>query len=252
MFAEQLRLAYVALTPRVTGSGCTGAGEPAQGEEDGSLPDEGLHSSALAWLLHGRELPGEQPLTELGNHLAGLNGGSLRLAIERLVATSDGRMACLPLESREASTQGSSRAAPEQLAQLNRSLYSAWRIGSFSGLAAGMHGSAGPRRPGDARCRRAGQRLFAFPRGARAGTCLHAILEDWARGKGELALVEPALKAYGLPWRGLATAQLERVLQTDLDGAGLTLASLQAARRLPELGFTFPVRELDVARLRAC
>lgn len=109
-------------------------------KKDGSLPDEGLHSSALAWLLHGRELPGEQPLTELGNHLAGLNGGSLRLAIERLVATSDGRMACLPLESREASTQGSSRAAPpEQLAQLNRSLYSAWRIGSFSGLAAGMH-----------------------------------------------------------------------------------------------------------------
>ena len=41
------------------------------------------------------------------------------------------------------------------------------------------------------------------------------------------------------------------MLQTDLDGAGLTLASLQAARRLPELGFTFPVRELDVVRLRA-
>ncbi|HAG20885.1 MAG TPA: exodeoxyribonuclease V subunit beta, partial [Pseudomonas sp.] len=54
-----------------------------------------------------------------------------------------------------------------------------------------------------------------------------------------------------LDWRDIATAQLERVLQTDLDGAGLTLASLQAARRLPELGFTFPVRELDVARLRA-
>lgn len=99
-----------------------------------------------------------------------------------------------------------------------------------------------------------GSGFFAFPRGARAGTCLHAILEDWARGKGELTqLVEPALKAYGLPldWRDIATAQLERVLQTDLDGAGLTLASLQAARRLPELGFTFPVRELDVARLRA-
>ena len=99
-----------------------------------------------------------------------------------------------------------------------------------------------------------GSGFFAFPRGARAGTCLHAILEDWARAKGELTqLVEPALKAYGLPldWRDIATAQLERVLQTDLDGAGLTLASLQAARRLPELGFTFPVRDLDVARLRA-
>lgn len=257
VFAEQLRLAYVALTRARDRLWLHwGPVSLPKAKKDGSLPDEGLHSSALAWLLHGRELPGEQPLTELGNHLAGLNGGSLRLAIERLVATSDGRMACLPLESREASTQGSSRAAPpEQLAQLNRSLYSAWRIGSFSGLAAGMHMEAPDR---DALAMpdagEPGSGFFAFPRGARAGTCLHAILEDWARGKGELAqLVEPALKAYGLPldWRDVATAQLERVLQTDLDGAGLTLASLQAARRLPELGFTFPVRELDVVRLRA-
>ena len=142
-----------------------------------------------------------------------------------------------------------------QLAQLNRSLYSAWRIGSFSGLAAGMHGSAGPRRPGDARCRRAGQRLLRLPT-RRSGRYLPACHpRGLGAGQGELTqLVEPALKAYGLPldWRDIATAQLERVLQTDLDGAGLTLASLQAARRLPELGFTFPVRELDVARLRAC
>lgn len=141
------------------------------------------------------------------------------------------------------------------MSQLNRNLHSAWRIGSFSGLAAGMHMEAPDR---DALAipdaGEPGSGFFAFPRGARAGTCLHAVLEDWARGKGELeALVEPALQAYGLPleWQEIATAHLQKVLETDMDGGGLTLAALQSARRLPELGFTFPVRDLDVARLRA-
>jgi len=99
-----------------------------------------------------------------------------------------------------------------------------------------------------------GTGFFAFPRGARAGTCLHAILEDWARGKGPLsALVEPALSGHGLPveWAELAVAQLQQVLDSDLDGQGLTLASLTPACRLPELGFTFPVSNLNVQRLRA-
>ncbi|MGE6993635.1 exodeoxyribonuclease V subunit beta [Pseudomonas sp. NPDC047961] len=257
VFAEQLRLAYVALTRARDRLWLHwGPVNLCKPKKDGSLADEGLHSSALAWLLHGRELPGEQPLSELGNHLADLNGGSLRLAIERLVHGSDGHMACLPLEPREASAQGPGRAAPtEQLSQLNRSLHSAWRIGSFSGLAAGMHMEAPDR---DALAipdaGEPGSGFFAFPRGARAGTCLHAILEDWARGKGELeALVEPALQAYGLPleWKEIAISHLQKVLDTDMDGAGLTLAALQSARRLPELGFTFPVRDLDVARLRS-
>ncbi|WP_222909832.1 exodeoxyribonuclease V subunit beta [Pseudomonas sp. DNDY-54] len=257
VFAEQLRLAYVALTRARDRLWLHwGPVNLCKPKKDGSLADEGLHSSALAWLLHGRELPGEQPLTELGNHLADLNGGSLRLAIERLVQGSEGHMACVPLELREASAEGPGRAAPpQQLSQLNRSLHSAWRIGSFSGLAAGMHMEAPDR---DALAipdaGEPGSGFFAFPRGARAGTCLHAILEDWARGKGELdALVEPALQAYGLPleWKEIAISHLQKVLDTDMDGGGLTLAALQSARRLPELGFTFPVRDLDVTRLRS-
>ncbi|MHB0765664.1 exodeoxyribonuclease V subunit beta [Stutzerimonas sp. NM35] len=257
IFAEQLRLAYVALT-RARDRLWLHWGPVAlpQAKKDGSLPEEGLHSSALAWLLHGRALSGEQPLHELGTHLAGLNGASLRAAIERLVDESGGTLACLPLETRESSAQGPGRAtAPRQLSQLNRSLYSAWRIGSFSGLAAGMHMEA-PDRDALAMPDAAepGSGFFAFPRGARAGTCLHAILEDWVRGKGTLAeRVEAGLQAYGLPadWQDIACQQLQQVLDTDLNGAGMSLASLQPTRRLPELSFTFPVRQLDVSRLRA-
>ncbi len=74
------------------------------------------------------------------------------------------------------------------------------------------------------------------------------------RGKGELAqLVPAALQAHGIDaelWSEIATQQLQAVLDTDLDGHGLRLSALQANRRLPELGFTFPVERLDVQRLR--
>ncbi|QQN49162.1 exodeoxyribonuclease V subunit beta [Stutzerimonas balearica] len=256
-FAEQLRLAYVALTrARDRLWVHWGPVNLCKPKKDGSLAEEGLHTSAMAWLLHGRALPGNDALGELGNYLGERDALGLRREVERLAEASAGSLACLPLQAHEASAAGNLRAEPpRRLAELGRSLHSAWRIGSFSGLAAGLHMEAPDRdalaMPDPAE---PGSGFFAFPRGARAGTCLHAILEDWARGKAPLAeLVEPALADHGLSgeWRDVAAAQLQQVLDTDLDGQGLRLSALSPARRLPELGFTFPVRELDVARLRA-
>jgi exodeoxyribonuclease V beta subunit len=258
VFAEHLRLAYVALT-RARDRLWLHWGPvavPAPVKKTGLLPEEGLHSSALAWLLHGRELPGTDALDELAQHLNERSGASLADEIDQLVTASAGTFARLPLLSSEASAGGEQRApAPEQLGQFERSLHSAWRIGSFSGLSAGMHMEAPDRdNLSIPAATDPGLGFFAFPRGARAGTCLHAVLEDWARGKGELpALVDAALIDHGLPrdWSELAAAHLQLVLDSDLDGQGLTLASLVSARRLPELGFTFPVANLDVLRLRA-
>ncbi|WP_263146319.1 exodeoxyribonuclease V subunit beta [Pseudomonas sp. RIT-PI-AD] len=256
-FAERLRLTYVALT-RARDRLWLHWGPIAapKAKADGGLPEEGLHSSALAWLLHGRHLPGEALLDELAAHLADRDGAVLREELERLAATSEGQMAVVAPLQDEARAQGESRAAPPApLALLDRALYSAWRIGSFSGLAAGMHMEAPDR---DAFVVPAaiepGEGFFAFPRGARAGTCLHAILESWVRGEDELpALVELHLKGHGLPesWTEIASAHLRRVLDTDLDGHGLRLSGLEPSRRLPELGFTFPVAGLDVLGLRA-
>ncbi|MCF7201249.1 exodeoxyribonuclease V subunit beta [Pseudomonas oligotrophica] len=257
VFAEQLRLVYVALTrPRDRlwvhwGPVCL-----CQPKKDGSYADEGLHTSAMAWLLHGRGCPGEDALAELAGHLGGLDEAALVGELDALVAASAGTLARLPLEEEATGTLGESRAEPPRaLAQLSRNLHSAWRIGSFSGLAAGLHMEAPDR---DALAlpdaSEPGAGFFAFPRGARAGTCLHAILEDWARGKAPLAeLVEPALAGHGLStdWTESARAQLQQVLDTDLDGHGLRLAALRPERRLPELGFTFPVQDLEVTRLRA-
>lgn len=257
-FAEKLRLTYVALTrarDRLWLHWCPAA--LPKPKKDGSLPDEGLHSSALAWLLHGRELPGDDALGELATHLAGQEGPALAAELDELAGSSAGLIARLAPLTEEAQAAGTGRAEPPQAQQLfERSLASAWRIGSFSGLAAGLHMEAPDR---DALAlvdaSEPGAGFFAFPRGARAGTCLHAILEDWMRGKGSLEqLVPPALQEHGIDaelWSAIAIAQLQAVLDTDLDGQGLRLSALQANRRLPELGFTFPVERLDVERLRA-
>jgi exodeoxyribonuclease V beta subunit len=256
-FAEKLRLTYVALT-RARDRLWLHWGPAAlpKPKKDGSLPDEGLHSSALAWLLHGRELPGADALGELATHLAGREGLALAAELDSLVQDSAGLIVRLPLLTDEASAAGESRAAPPQALQnFARSLHSAWRIGSFSGLAAGMHMEA-PDRDGLVMpaASEPGAGFFAFPRGARAGTCLHAILEDWMRGKGSLEqLVPAALQDHGIDpttWAETATAQLQLVLDCDLDGHGLSLAALDPTRRLPELGFTFPVARLDMERLK--
>ena len=257
-FAERLRLTYVALTRARAGLWLHwGPVSLCQPKKDGSLAEEGLHSSALAWLLHGRQLPGADALTELGAHLAGCDPAALRQELQQLVDASAGRIALLPLSLDEAAASGEARAlSPAALRSLDRPLASAWRMGSFSGLAAGLHKEAPDR---DEQLPLAsvdpGSGFFAFPRGARAGTCLHAILEDWARGKGRLEeLVAPALSAHGIDpqtWGETALAQLEQVIHSDLDGQGLRLAELAPARRLPELGFTFPVAGLELERLRA-
>jgi exodeoxyribonuclease V beta subunit len=255
-FAEKLRLTYVALTRARDRLWLHWGPVDCKPKKDGTLGDSGLHSSALAWLLHGRALPGDDALAELAGHLQSLSPQGLRAEVEQLIASSQGQMTLQPLRDSEASAAGEQRApAPQQLATLQRSLHSAWRIGSFSGLAAGMHMEA-PDRDGlvlpDAS--EPGTGFFAFPRGARAGTCLHAILEDWARGKGALAeLIEPGLSGHGInsDWQAVALEHLQQVIDTHLDGSGLTLAGLNPTRRLPELGFTFPLAGLDVQRLRA-
>src|SRR5690606_12867829 len=108
-FAEKLPLTYVALTRArdrlFLHWGPAALPEP---KKDGSLPDEGLHSSALAWLLHGRELPGNDALGELATHLAGQEGPALAAQLDELAGSSAGLIARLAPLTEEAQATGSS------------------------------------------------------------------------------------------------------------------------------------------------
>ncbi|TWH64616.1 DNA helicase/exodeoxyribonuclease V beta subunit [Azomonas agilis] len=253
-YAEQLRLIYVALTrPRERLWIHWG---PVLIAKEGKLPKEGLHSSALAWLIHGRDQQQPPVLQRLAEHLQGCSAADLETELQKLISGSQDSMQLLALDQQPAQGQGEQRAAVElHLSLLNRPLYSAWRIGSFSGLAAGMHKEApdydafSPLDTQDS-----GQGFHGFARGARAGTCLHAILEHWALGKGALhELSLEALRDHGFPedQAELVTAHLQQVLDCPLDGEALRLSELPAERCLPELGFTFPVQHLEITRLRA-
>ena len=253
-FAEQLRLVYVALT-RAKERLWVHWG-PVQISNEQKQPKEGLHTSALAWLIHGRTLHQAPVLDQLAQHLQPLTEPEIYNALQALTQTAQGSMAIQALDEQEAVAEALPRPHTVlHLSQLGRTLQSAWRIGSFSGLTAGVHKEAPDYDASNIReVTEQGEGIHAFPRGARAGTCLHAILEDWARDKGTLeTLTQAGLNAHGLPesLTPLLSQHLQHVLDTALGDHNLRLSALTAPQKRPELGFTFPVSALEVAPLRA-
>ena len=144
-----------------------------------------------------------------------------------------------------------------------RALRETWRVGSYSGLVHGStHESAAQDR--DARAPSAelpspaqtptDEDILSFPRGNRAGHCVHAVFENadftssdgWPRVIREALMRHPPAPASAAD--ALHAAQLRRMLedvtQTSLP-PGFTLASIPWSRRLVEWEFSLPSRQLD-------
>jgi exodeoxyribonuclease V beta subunit len=144
-----------------------------------------------------------------------------------------------------------------------------WRVASFTSFTAGHRetaelpdhdqGTAGIR--GD---RTGGQddfpapegSIFAFPRGARAGICLHAMFEKLdfsACGDGMPALVSAQLRrhGFGAEWLGTVSAMVRNVVHTPIAGADDTfcLGRLAQGEWLSELEFFFPLRFIEAKRV---
>ena len=96
----------------------------------------------------------------------------------------------------------------------------------------------------------------AFPRGRRAGDCLHELFEasvkqgDW-RGAAESTLTKHGL---AVRWAANACALVENALQTPLtpEGSDNALRVADLHRPLAEMEFHTPVRQLDRAQLGEC
>jgi exodeoxyribonuclease V beta subunit len=130
-----------------------------------------------------------------------------------------------------------------------------YTIASFTALTADEaderldfdQGDAAPAEPGETPLDPHG-----FPRGARAGRCLHGILEAIDFVRPDRAIVASTLRAFGIEerWDPVVANWLDRILATPLDGDGrLRLAAVSRDRRVDELEFYYPVRGFDVARL---
>jgi len=100
--------------------------------------------------------------------------------------------------------------------------------------------------------------MFAFPMGAKAGNCLHDILEqvDFTAPDGPEteSIVAVKLRAYGfdLKWQDAVCSMIDSVVTTPLHPAihGLNLSVIRDEDRLSELEFYFPLNRLTPDTLR--
>ncbi len=103
--------------------------------------------------------------------------------------------------------------------------------------------------------------IFAFPRGPRAGKCLHAIFErlDFSRADRDDVrnIVNAALAEYGYEqlWCDTLCDMIGRVLETPLEmpperGTGRRLSGLSREHCLHELSFYFPLKAITPKKLR--
>ena len=146
-----------------------------------------------------------------------------------------------------------------------RYVQSSWRVGSYTGLARGAtHAIEQPDHDAaDVQTTRPEtidhNSPYHFPRGAEAGTLIHAVFEHLDfRSTSQQQLqdyAEKQLRAHGVDTQWIpALCQLVRnTLDTPLEMSGLSggfsLSALDTKDRLDELGFHFPVQSLQAEQL---
>lgn len=263
--AERLRLFYVALT-RAKRQCVIHWGPVNQAE-----------GSAAAYLLH------QGPEGELAaQRVPGLDAAELRGDLEALAHSAPGAIVAVDLgEDRADGTPTPGGTEDLSPAPFRGSIPADWRILSFSGLAAGQGQVQGqdrpdhdalaePLRPGavdgasalgggepiDAEDPRPGdaaeaiEPIFRFPRGVRAGHCLHDLFEHLdfreAEGPGLEREARAALARHGIEdlWTPTLVELVGRVLDTPLTDEGLRLRGLGPGDRRSELEFHFSLRGL--------
>jgi exodeoxyribonuclease V beta subunit len=255
--SENLRLLYVALTRAVYRCYVVWGNV-----RNGRDKTEGFHSTAMAWLLHGGSAAQEDdPLAALETKLQEADTDIIAADIRGLTERATG---CVSIDFVDLHSVRYWGSGPESDSTLvvrpfrRPPLYPGWRMSSFSGLTTGRHSEAPdydvlpesdmPEAPGDS--------IFAFPRGARAGSCLHAILEEWdftCRDSERLVeLVRRKLKAHGIDdgWTSTVRQTIETALETPLDDTGLKLSDVPEEKRLVEMEFTYALRGGDSEALR--
>jgi exodeoxyribonuclease V beta subunit len=253
VFAENLRLLYVALTrPRYR---CY-------------LPWGWLkqsRQSALGWLLHTTgEADAPQTLAEWQRQQKALTSETDEQVLQALVSAAGGSIHITALPQATESRQLSLPLPPDlQPPRRFSATITGFRsVASFSSLVVGQHEDrpdydapavilSEPREPNQA------FNVHGFPRGSGPGSCLHGILEelDFGQPQGQVveALVEEKLMFHAIDarWKGVVVPWLNDIVQTPLNGDGLTLSQIGPAQRLNEMEFYFPARSLQPKAIMA-
>lgn len=256
--AENLRLLYVALT-RAQYRCYLVWGRFRQSE-----------SSALAYLLHG-DAGGEAHdiLAELASSLDSVDDAALLAPLQSLVAAGRGALA-LTIDPAEAAIPVITAPLPPpalSCGESERRLDDGWQVSSFTAFAGGHKEAAelpdhdeqqgSEMRP--AETAPAEGSIFAFPRGARAGTFLHGILEKLDFATADPAAISSLVGAalgrstFGAKWHGPLCTLVRQTLSVPLAGgaATFTLADLGRNSWQTEMEFYFPLQFIGSRSLAA-
>jgi exodeoxyribonuclease V beta subunit len=219
-------------------------------------------TSAPAWLLHPPPKSEPDPVTAQEEHFPKLADSQLLADLGKLVEQSQDAEGHPAIEVHDLPQPTEEVFVPSRFAQpalehrkFTGAIARDWRISSFTSLTANQgeeqpdHDEMGAA----ARAELPASGIFAFPGGAKPGTCLHKILEkldftQWSQ-PATIDIVREQLHVHGLPAAEFAEVLVEmlgKVMTTPLDERvpGLTLAKLTAAQRLHELEFYFPLQRI--------
>jgi exodeoxyribonuclease V beta subunit len=242
--AEDLRLLYVAVTRARSRLYLAWGGA-------GSESRAGYaKQTALAYLLHSRQTPEDLDTAKADGFPDGMDFAA---DLQALVTNSEASIEYVSLPGEQSSlalyNDDSSRDLP-RLAVFNRASATQWRVNSFTALTRTVHQPAG----GVARTAELDP-VLNFPAGSHVGLLLHSLLEN-LDFEVDIATQCPPLFARFLAQAGLSrehqqplTDWLSNILQTPLNGAGLTLNRIANRHRLNELTFDFALDHLDLNAL---
>ncbi|HHO49114.1 MAG TPA: exodeoxyribonuclease V subunit beta, partial [Desulfobacteraceae bacterium] len=204
-----------------------------------------MEKSALAWLLHradGDVVPADALTDEkIGNDIQKLNDG------EELV-----HFVPMPAAGEAGDSEEFRPPPPPAALTFSGRIDTGWSISSYSRLASSaVPGPVPP--PAPERAEATEMSVFTFPRGPEAGNCLHGLLEtlDFSAIPGGQAanLIPERLRTAGINerWAPVVAAWLEQIVETRLMAdSELRLKQLPGRDRLTEMGFYFPVDNLQM------
>ncbi len=197
-----------------------------------------METSALSYLLHGEEPPARETFLP---QLEQLDTPKAPLVLKPCTES----ISRIDLDISDHST-------PLAVTAFTGTIDASWQITSYSRLTASHEQQ--PERPDyDQRIDDApqvpGHDVFGFPKGAAAGTCLHAILEriSFTDPSNHEQIIADQLNRAGFDesWLPVAVSWMQDILQTEL-ATGLSLSGLHDQDRVNEMSFYFPLQSLDL------
>ncbi len=261
LLAENMRLLYVALTRAK--NRCTLVW--------GRINE--ADTSAPAYLLYPRNSePGEKNIVHVtGENFKALSDEDVFHALEVAQGKAGGaiRLSEMPIGQEAKRDVPRVKSSALESRVFSGNIDRQWHISSFSSLVSAYRQGADladrdaisttedqkEKEPEEAVIQEAPVGIFAFPKGARAGTFMHDIFEhlDFTDPQVLKNLVADRLKAYGyeMTWLESLCDMVEKVVSAPLDpdNPGFQLARIRNQDRINELEFYFPLKPISAKKI---